>query len=980
MRIVHGIGNLAARSVVTAAALFSLAACLAWGQSQAINGTIRGLVSDSTGAPVAGATVTVTDTDTGYAREVKTDSGGLYVAPNLALGTYTVNVQSTGFAPVTNTGIIIQAGTSAEVNETLQPGSVTTQLEVTADAPIVNADTFTIGTTIQPRETSSIPLSSRNPYNFVMFQPGISGIVNQELGIPDYVNTNGLPDHVNYQLDGMGDTESDQLGLRLFAISQSYVNTVQNVSNSFAPEFGNTDGVIYNAITGSGTNTLHGVAQWIWRPSAVNSRVMLLPRSQPAPDSTLSNPSLSVGGPIIKNKLFYFGSYEYILRGEPTANTISATNAEMINLPASELGTAPEVEHAQFVDARADWNVSAKNTFFVRYNYFRNEFPYNTNVGGLYALSAASNFHDRANVIGAQFITAFSPTLLNEFRGDWPYRNEKHVNSPTTGPGPMVNISGVAEFNGTNVNGTVFQEKIPSFNDNVTWIRGSHTLKFGVGFAKPLLTQKTAVYSEFTFPSIAAYQNAQPSAAGTPGYNPLGYSTLQVSIGNPGAGFHVYFFDVFAQDTWQFKKNILVTYGVRYDQYRAPNGLGAAAPFVYTQNFRTPKADFSPRLGVSWQLAPTTVVRLNAGVFYLQPPTDTWYTPLFNDGGTTSLVATIPNNSVCAPPYPETITSVSGACLGTQSITAVTPNFKNEYTWNGSLQLTQQLAKNDSLTLAYVLTNGRNIQFERNMNLINPIGTLADGRPVFSSAVNANTRLYPQFNNIELYDVGSNSSYNALLASYEHRWSQGFLMKANYTWGHAISDAPEVNDYDCDGVIEDPTNRNRDRGPSCADRPSAFTLSSVYEPQSHIDNKLVRGIITNNQFTPTMVFESGILANAVSNSILNGDSTTGSVTRPLFVSRNSFRGPSIYQVDLRWTRTLGTWFEFLKPQLFVESNNIFNKHSNVTTFNTTADTVALPSSGVPTAATGNVTTPASFAFVSTLLQARILQFGAKFDF
>ena len=210
MRSIRGIGNVAVRSLIAAAALFSLAASLAWGQSQAINGTIRGLVSDSTGAPIAGATVTVTNNDTGIARQVKTDSSGLYVAADLTLGTYTVNVQSTGFAPVNNAGVIIQAGTSAVVNETLQPGTVTTQVEVTSDAPIVDAATFDIGNTIQPRETESIPLSSRNPYNFVLFQPGVSGIVNQELGIPDYVNTNGVPDHVNYQLDGMGDTETDQ--------------------------------------------------------------------------------------------------------------------------------------------------------------------------------------------------------------------------------------------------------------------------------------------------------------------------------------------------------------------------------------------------------------------------------------------------------------------------------------------------------------------------------------------------------------------------------------------------------------------------------------------------------------------------------------------------------------------------------------------------------------------------------------------------
>ena len=231
----------------------------------------------------------------------------------------------------------------------------------------------------------------------------------------------------------------------------------------------------------------------------------------------------------------------------------------------------------------------------------------------------------------------------------------------------------------------------------------------------------------------------------------------------------------------------------------------------------------------------------------------------------------------------------------------------------------------------YVMTNGRNIEFDRNMNLINPIGYLADGRPVFSSTINANTRLYPQFNNITLQDVGSNSSYNALLVAYEHRWSEGFLVKANYTWGHAISDAPEVSAYDCDGEIEDPTNRNRDRSNSCIDRPDAFTLSSRLSSRSGmaIPSWSMPSSRTIN-LRPPWSFESGQPQSIVSNNILNGDTTTGSVTRPLFVPRNSFRGPSIYQVDLRYTRTLGTWFEYLQPQLFVESNNLFNKHSNLT--------------------------------------------------
>lgn len=944
----------------------------AFGQTQSIDGAIRGQVSDISGAPVQDARVTAHNDDTGFTRTVTTDAGGLYVLPNLPIGNYTLDVSVSRFSEIRQSGIHLDAGSTAVINEQLHPGAVNQEVHVVADASVIQPARVDIGADLTSTQVNNAPLTSRNPYDFVLFQPGVSGVPNQELGIPDYVNTNGLVDRVNYQLDGMDDTETDQLGLRLFAISQSYVDQVEQVSNAFTAEFGNTDGVIFNAITGAGTNKLHGMLQEIWRPSAVNSRPMLESPTQPTPDSTLSNPAMNIGGPILRDKLFFYGAYEYILRGEPNPNVITPANAASLGLPASDLIVAPEVEHAQFVDGRLDWNINPKNTAFVRFNYFRNEFPYNSDVGGLYALSAASNFHDRAYIEGAQLITTFSTRLLNEFRGSWPYRNEKHVNAPTTGPGPMVYVSGVAYFNGTNINGSVFQEKIPSFNDNFTWIRGSHTLKVGVSYEKPLLTQESPIYSEFVFPSVAAYKSAVSGA------NPYSYTQLNVSIGHPGAGFNTYFVGMFAQDTWQARKNLIVNYGLRYDLYNAPQGQ-ANAPFIYTQHFNTPKADFSPRLGISWQVLPKTVVRANMGIFYLAPPTNTWYNALYNNGGTSSLIAQISSSSACAPAYPATITSVSGSCLGIPSITATTPNFKNEYSWNGNLQIAQQLAKNDSLTIGYVMTNGRNIPFDRNMNLINPIGYLADGRPVFSAVVNANTRLYPQFNNITLQDVGSNSSYNAMLVSYSHRFSGGFSGSANYTWGHSIDDAPEINSYDCDGVIEDPTNRDRDRGNSCVDRPNSFNFLGLYQPTVHTESGFANGLINGNQLESTWNFMSGQPQNEVANTILNNDTTTSGYTRPLFVGRDTLRGPGIYQVDLRYTRSLGTYFDRIQPQLFAETNNLFNRHSNVTTLNETTQVVGL-TGGAPTAASGSIIAPPPGTFQSTLMDARILEFGAKINF
>ena len=968
-------------------ALF-LVATQAFSQSQSINGTIRGQITDSNGAPVPRSAVTVKNTDNGYTRDLTTDDEGRYLAPDLPIGTYAVTATFPSFASRTQSGIHVGAGTDQNVDETLSLGSVATEVSVTSDAPILETARTDLSRTISSQETQNLPLTSRNPYNFILFQPGVSGHPNPENGIPRTVNTNGLVDRVNYQLDGMVDTETDRYGLRLFAVSDSYTDTVQTISNAFTPEFGNTAGVIYNIITPAGTNHLHGAVQYIWRPKAASSCPMLqnctpgAPGYKPKPDLHVDDYVARAGGPVLKDRLFFFGAYEKLKRANPQANTVTGVNQSALvalGVPLADFNTAPQVQRAQWVDVRGDMIINRKNTAFLRYNYFRNTYPYNTNVGGLYALSAESDFQDRAHIIGAQLITTFKPTLLNEFRGSWPYRNEQHFAGPSTGPGPMITISGVVSgFGGSNGVGDKYQEKIPSFADNVTLIHGPHALKLGVGFQKNNDTQLQDVYVQYTFASLAQYQSALRGAT------PHVYSTVKASIGQPGAGYQSVFFDLFAQDTWQISRRLVATYGVRYDQYRAPSGL-ANAPLPQTRSFRTPLGNFAPRLGLAFTPHEGTVIRLSGGLFYESTPTNTWFNPLYSNGATNtnSLIATVSGfatesaaaGNPCAIAFPASPASLPATCLSTSTPYALNPNFKNEYTWNVNAQVAQQLAKNDALTLGYVMTSGRNLQFLRNVNLINPTGVLADGRPVFSPTVNANTRLYPQFNSITYIDTGSNSSYNAFTATYEHRLSAGLTTSGSYTWSHAISDTPEANSYEFSNTVEDPTNRKRDRGNSSINRPNAFTLATVYQPATHFENRYVNGIFANNNFALLVNASSGDEQNVTTSTVLNGDALA--TQRPLFIGRNTLRTPPIYQADLRYTRTFLTIRERFRPQIFVEANNLFNR-SNFTTINTNATVVS--AAGDPRGPVGTITGAPTLVPTGTVLESRILQFGARIDF
>ena len=950
------------KTVLLAVSLF-----VAWipifGQTEAINGSIRGHITDATGAPIPNAKVEATNTSTGFTRTADTSSEGYFVIPNLPLGPYTVTVRKEGFNLERRTGITLDAGQEAVIDTALAVGATSTTVDVTAESPVIEPSRVDIGRTIGHEEVDNLPLTSRNPYNFVLFQPGVSGHPNPELGIPRLLNTNGLVDRVNYQLDGAVDTESDRYGLRLFAIADIYVREVQTVSNSFAPEFGKIAGDIYNVITNSGSNQFHGEVQFVGRPLDAVARPILATPTTPIPAA--NDFAANSGGALIKNRLFWFASYEHIKRATPTPVTISATNAAQIGIPSNLLVTAPTVQHAQWVDARVDWVINDKNQFFIRYNYFRNQYPFNTNNGGLFALDAASDFRDRAHVAGAQLLTTFSPSVLNELRLGWPYRNEQHLADPLTGKGPEITISGIANFGGSTAVGDRFQEKIPNLNDNFTVIRGAHTFKAGFGFQQNLDTQAADIYTQYVFPNIASYLSAVSGA------NPLAYSTFNASVGQPGAWYHSFFWNLFAQDSWQISPKLIAIYGLRYDQFDGPTH-DPNALFSYSQHFRTPKADFAPRLGLAWSITPKTVVRVSSGIFYEAPPTNLWYNALYNDGGTSAYTASISSSAPGAPRFPSVVANGT-LPRSSQNIYTITPNFKNGYAINSSLQITRQLTSNDAITFGYVNTAGRNLEFLRNINLINPIGTLADGRAVYAPAVNAFTRLDPRFNNIALQDIGNNSSYNALLVNWTHRLTKGVEMSAAYTWSHAISDAPEANSYDQGSVfIEDPNNRKRDRGNSAINRPNAFSLSTVLAPTFNgIDNKVLRYLANNNQLTGLLVAQSGDEQNITANTVLNGDTLAGSgsgaATRPAFIGRNTARTPNVYQLDLRYSRTFFKLWERFQPSFFAEANNVFN-HPNITTINTTATV---------NAATGLITAQPTFAPVSSLLEGRIIQLGVR---
>jgi hypothetical protein len=950
--------------------LISVGSTSASAQSQSINGTIRGRAADTTGASIPGANVTATNSDVGFTKTVVTGDDGNFVLLNLPLGTFKISVTKAGFSSVDYQSIVLNAGKELTIDPTLKIGGTTTEVEVTAESGGIDPSTLNLQRTLDAREIQNLPLTSRNPYNFILFQPGVSGHPNPELGIPRTLNTNGLLDRINYQMDGMVNTESDRIGLRLFPIGEIFVKEVQTVSNSFAPEFGWTSGNVYNVISNSGSNSLHGKFQYIQRWKDATAYPYFANKALPKTNLELEDVEANLGGRVIKDKLFFFGAYEKITRGSPAAVTITAANIAALGLTPDQVAAAPGLLHGTFAMGRGDWNINRKNSLFVRYNYFKNDFPFNTQVGGLNTRSTGTDFLDRAHVIGAQLISTINDHTVNELRFSWPFRNNSHFAGPSGGTGPAIIITGAANLGASSNGGDQYNDKIPNGSENLSFNHGAHTMKFGFNVSKILNRQRLVSFNNYTFSSVANYLAAKN------GTNPKAYTQFQSQQDTQGLGYSSQFIGFYGQDTWQATKNLVVIYGMRYDRFKSPNP-NPNAPFVNSRSFNTPNTNFSPRLGVSYRLTEKTVIKTSAGMFYQAPPTNTWFNALNLDGSNRTGSYTIVSTAANAPAFPNIPSTTGPTAL--QSVTTVSPKFKNEYTWNATLQLSQELSRHDSFLVGYVMSSARNLQFLHNINPINTgYGTLADGRPVFNPVASNLTRLDPTYNQINQLESGANASFNALVFNYTHSLVRGIQLNANYTWSHSISDAPDVNSFEQNIAIQDTTNRQRDRGNSIVNHPHAFNVTGVIEPTFSLQHRVVNEVVNHNMLSLLGIVQSGDQSSILTNAAINGDSASAGVTRPIGVGRNSVRSPSVYQVDGRFTRTFPTLFDHLSTSFFLEANNIFN-HTNATNIATTQAVFGLaPVTGVPVTTPGAVTgTPNGAPVVvrGSALEARIIQWG-----
>ncbi|HJZ79163.1 MAG TPA: carboxypeptidase regulatory-like domain-containing protein [Pyrinomonadaceae bacterium] len=608
--------------------VLGLCALSVMAQSQASTGQISGLVTDVNGAVVANATVKVTNKDTGLARSATASDDGLYTIPLLPPGKYTVVAESTGFANATVDDVVVNVGRTENVNLTLGAGGVQATVLVTAEAiqPTRNeSDAVLNETAIQ-----TLPINGRRFQDFVTLTPtaqvdpqrGQISLSGQK-GINSNINIDG----VDYNQPFFGGIRGGERSNLAFTIPQESIKEFQVVASGYSAEFGRSTGGIVNAVTKSGDNNLHGSAFYLIRPKSLargndfTQRLQtVLSTKVPPVDATLAPTQHqfggSIGGPIKKDRAFWFFAYEQQRFRAPRQilfTNFPYTGAALSAGPQAVLGffNGEQVGYEQTNDAyaglgRVDWNITANHRFNVRYSMSKNNALNAVSRGETsldpttnQSLSTNGTEKNNTKILVGQLVSNFGSNTVNELRFQWAREDRPRISNSAF---PQI-LTGFATYGATAFLPTTQYDTRYQVAEALTLIKGNHNWKFGGEYSRLFASQvfgfnqfgqyvlsigSTQANLQSTFQclsNVPTATNCQTGAAGIYlGRFDLAISTASLrylkQIGNLLADFKVHELAFFGQDSWRVTPKLTINYGLRVEQQFNPTPEANNDPII----------------------------------------------------------------------------------------------------------------------------------------------------------------------------------------------------------------------------------------------------------------------------------------------------------------------------------------------------------------------------------------------------------------
>jgi len=900
---------------------------------QATDGNIAGAVMDATGAVIPGATIELQNLNTGVTRTAESDASGNYRFSNVLVGTYNITARSEGFNPFSLANVDVAMNRTITANLTLEVGELATQIEVVEASAQIDTTTATVGSAFGTQEALYNPVSALplGVYNLSLMGAGVASSGGVGLGEGPAVGGQ-RPRNNSFSVEGVDNNRKDVTGSNV-RVPNEAVAEFSSLQNQYSAEFGHSTGGQFNVAVRSGGNEIHGSAYWYLENRKLNAVDETNKRQgiRKNPRYDQNHVGGSIGGPIIKNKLFYYGLFEYNPFGAasapdaatytPTAEGysvlsqipgLSQTNLDVLRKYATPAPTAsdtttvsgfevpigilpisfPNYTNSYNWVASVDYTASGKDQ--IRFRYLENR-QSGIDLNYLPNLPAFSEKRtNRSRMLAVSHFHNFSPTLLNELRANYSYYIDDSLAGDYQFPGldmfPNVTMEQdlnlqLGPYENNPQSGSINTYQLV---DNVTWIKGEHTVKAGVDVRRYIAPSTFIQRSrgDYNYSTMERYLlDIQPDLL------------AQRNTGGKPYWGNSWNFYGFVQDEWRMRRNLTLTLGVRYeykgipadDKLQTLNSVSNTPGVLVFDEPTVQKKNFAPRVGLTYSpgASGNTVFRAGFGMSY-----DNY----FDNLGTLSKPPQLETTVALAPSdEPDFLAnggirpSAAGEDLTPQEWRMATGTYIMDqhlpvsYQWTFGVE--RVFAKDYTLNVRYLGTRGSRLFTQSVINL-QPGITKDRHLPTYlqrpSQAELDELTLTQDQLFTEAYDIGAsylqqyldtdfvnwvfafpnrgNSSYHGLATEFSRRFSNGLLFKAAYTWSKNIDDstADLYSTLLSPRRPEDFQNLRAERSRSFLDRPHRFSFTWVYDSPwfDNHDNWAMRNLAGNWVISGTYIAES----------------------------------------------------------------------------------------------------------------------------
>ena len=1017
----------------------ALCSALVFSQSKT-TAVLNGTILDPSGGAVPSAKVILTSPVTGAKQEAQTDGEGVYRFPLVTPGLYEVRAERAGFSSAVRKGVEITVGQAATLNLQLALGQTSELIEVTSEIALVETERTQQSNTIQETAVRNLPINRRDYLTFTLLAPGVAdskGLADAnsfrvkqtpDSGISFY-GSNGRGNSVN--VDG-GDSNDPGGGVRP-TVSQEAVQEFQVNRTNYSAEHGSARGGVVNIVTKSGSNDLHGSAFGFFRhqnldaadPFALSYDGTSLKRIKP--DANRQQYGATIGGPAIKDKLFYFMSYEGLRRRERRTVPVLTDNSIFGPTPAQQaiLNQLPAAAQAQLRPAlttpasvqemfrvnsgifpfetddhkgliRLDYRKSDKDIFSIRQNV-SNIFETNEGIGALVGFSRGfvQDFFDSTTL--GSWTHTFSSSLVNDLRLQYNYYDFRTESNDKFGP--ALEIAGFGLFNRDRFLPSRTLARRLDVVDNLSWFKGKHNIKTGFYFANRSINSdsKTFMSGRFTFGALPG-SLVNPALASTSitalqAFN-LGLAqSYQQGFGEGLVkGRSIPLIAGFVQDSWKVASNLTFDIGVRYEVDNRKEPLPTA------------RKNFAPRVGFAWDPFKNnkTIVRGGYGLFYapIDFQIDYVVNALNEIGGFRQIAQVLTTLNPAAPTAPTGPINIFSTLRAQGVIGIPTPlkpitaadlrqfginvsqsgprppltvlfrpsaDYTNPYAQQASFGIEREIMKNFSFGISYVFVRGAKLTTSHDDNLldapVNPAKGIRDWGPTATNPTGAAFFKNPLLFQDNVYESTANSFYHGMMIEANRRFNKNATIAFNYTFSKVID---ETVDYNSDFQPNDQLNRRAERALSSFDQRHKVVLYAILQSPG---KKGWGGLL----FTPIVRYNSPRPFNLLSGTEINND-RHNTTDRPIFAGRNTGIGPSFITFDMRLSKKV--FFGDKKSLEFMaEGFNLFN-HLNYGSVNNTVG----PITGPFNLSGRDDRTPSQPLGFTSAFDPRRLQLGLRFAF